>query len=166
MTAGTSPFGRPPRQARQGDAAASPGRRGFTLVEVCIAMVIICLLVVLAVPIFRKAVEQARVDLVSVNLRTIWSAQRIYWLENRCFAPQLSDLQTMDLIDLSVVESGSDPKAPYAYQISGAGASFFVATATRKGSIIWSGQVQIDQDGRMAGSIGNSQGDVLTPPLP
>lgn len=150
-------------QQRTRQPAVPPG---FTLTEACITLTIICLLITLAVPIYIQAMEQARVDTAGGVLRSIWSAQRIYWLEHRCFAPQLSDLRAMDLIDLSVAESGTDPQAPYAYQISGAGVSFFVATATRKGSIVWSGQIQIDQDGRIVGSIGGSQGEVLTPPLP
>jgi prepilin-type N-terminal cleavage/methylation domain-containing protein len=137
--------------------------RGFTLVELCIAMVIICLMVTLAVPTFRRSVEQARADVASANLRTIWSAQRVYWLENRRFASSLSDLRALDLVDVAIADSANNPKAVYIYRISSADASTFTAGALRNASGVWAGQIQIDQQGTLSGIIVGTRGDVVTP---
>jgi prepilin-type N-terminal cleavage/methylation domain-containing protein len=143
------------------------GRRrepgGFTLVELCIAMVIICLMVTLAVPTFRRSIEQARADVASANLRTIWSAQRVYWLENRRFASSLSDLRALDLVDVAIADSANNPTAVYVYRISSADASTFTAGALRSASRVWAGQVQIDQQGTLSGTIVSTHGDVVTP---
>ena len=138
-------------------------RPGFTLVELCIVMVIICLLVTMAVPTFRKAIEQARMDAASAGLRTVWSAQRVYWLENRRFAAGLADLQAMDLLDASVAASGSNPAATFVFGMPSADASHFLATATRTGSRVWSGGLQVDQEGAVTGSVADGHGVVLTP---
>ena len=136
---------------------------GFTLIEVSVVMTIICLLVTLAIPTFRRAVEQARLDAAGANLRMVWSAQRLYWLENRCFSPALADLSGMDLIDPAIAGSPGNPKAVYVYQITQAGASAFEARALRNAGGIWIGQVLIDQDGTLSGSIACSDGQVLKP---
>jgi prepilin-type N-terminal cleavage/methylation domain-containing protein len=136
---------------------------GFTLVELCIAMVIICLMVTLAVPTFRRSIEQARADVASANLRTLWSAQRIYWLENRRFASSLSDLRALDLVDVAIADSASNPAAVYVYSISGADASTFTAGALRNASGVWAGQIQINQQGTLSGVIVSTRGDVVTP---
>jgi len=139
----------------------SPG--GFTLVELCIAMVIICIMATLAVPIFRRSIEQARADVASANLRTLWSAQRVYWLENRHFASSLSDLRALDLIDVAVADSASNPNAVYVYRISSADASTFTAGALRNASSVWAGEIQIGQQGTLSGTIVSTHGDVVTP---
>jgi prepilin-type N-terminal cleavage/methylation domain-containing protein len=144
---------------------AAPTRSaGFTLVELCIAMTIICLMVVLAVPMFRSAIEQARADVASVNLKTIWSAERVYWLDNHRYATRLSDLRSLDLVDGPIADSASNGKALYVYRISSADASGFVAGALRSASGVWVGEIQINQDGHVTGTIVNGHsGDVVTP---
>jgi type II secretory pathway pseudopilin PulG len=135
----------------------------FTLVELCIAMVIICLMVTLAVPTFRLAVEQARADVASANLKTLWSAQRIYWLENRRFTSTLADLSALDLLDASIANSASNPKAVYIYRISSASDSTFTAGALRNAGGVWAGEIQVDQDANITGTVVSSHGDVVTP---
>jgi prepilin-type N-terminal cleavage/methylation domain-containing protein len=142
---------------------SSGPKSGFTLVELCISMTIICLMAVLAVPIFRTAVEQARADMAAANLKSVWSAQRVYWLDHRCFAGSLADLRALDLIDPAVADSVSLPKAPYIYTISTADASTFTAGALRNASGVWSGQVRINQDGQITGTVINQHGDVIVP---
>jgi len=145
-------------------ASGTTGRRGgFTMVELCVAMVIVCLMTTLAAPIFTRAIEQARVDAAAANLKTVWSAQRVYWLEHRSYAPDLAALRSMDLIDAGVADSASSPTAVYAYDIVSADATTFEARALRNGSGRWSGQMQIDQDGSIEGSVSGSGGQVLTP---
>lgn len=136
-------------------------RGGFTLVEVCITMTIVCLMVTMAVPSFRRAIEQARLDAATANLKTIWSAQRLYWLQYRQFSPQLSGLQSMDLIDSATAASASDPQAVYAYQVSSADAYSFVVRAVRNNTS-WVGQLQIDQQGRVCGAVAGPDNQVLT----
>jgi len=136
---------------------------GFTLTELCITMVILCLMVTMAIPIFRKSVEQARADVASANLRILWSAQRIYWLENRCYASSLANLRAMDLIDAAIFESAGNPRAVYVYGISAANASSFTAGAVRNASGAWAGQIQINQEGTISGTIISRSGEVVTP---
>ncbi len=136
-------------------------RRGFTLVELSIAIVIIGVLVSLVVPSFVRVAEQNRVDAASQYLRSIWSAERIYWLENRTFTSSLSDLQTLGLIDTKIA-AGND--GYFNYSITGADASTFTVNATRAGSSVWTGTLSVSQAGDLTGFVGNPSGVVLTPP--
>lgn len=138
-------------------------KRGFTLVELSIAMVIICLMMTLAAPIFTRAVEHSRLDTAAANLKALWAAQRVYWLEERYFAPQLSYLLSMDLVDTAVAESASDPNAVYVYDVLGASDSQFVCRAIRSGSAVWTGQISIDQTGVFSGTVSSTDGTVLAP---
>ncbi len=135
---------------------------GYTLVEVCVAMVIICILASIAAPIYTKAIEQARLDSAAGNLKTIWTAQRAYWLKYHTFAANLTMLENEDLISSFLVETEEQPKAIYVYGIDSAGANSFAASATRNGSSTWGGQIQIDESGAVCGAV-NGSGSVLSP---
>jgi len=134
---------------------------GFTLVELSVAMVIICLLMTMAAPNFRLAIEEARANAASANLRAIWSAQRAYWLEHRTFSDSLTALQSLDLIDAAVAESATNPKAVYVYQIVAADAGAFSARALRNSSGVWVGQIEIDEEGRVTGAIQGTGGQQI-----
>jgi prepilin-type N-terminal cleavage/methylation domain-containing protein len=151
------------RSSRAKRPEPSRKKRGFTLMELSIAMVIICLMMTLAAPIFTRAIEHSRLDTAVANLRAIWAAQRVYWLEERCFSPELSYLQSMDLVDSAIATSASDPSAVYAYDMFSADESGFVCRAARNGSTVWTGTITIDQDGELDGAITSKDGTVLTP---
>jgi type IV pilus assembly protein PilE len=138
-------------------------KNGYTLVEVCIAMVIICILAAMAAPIYTKAIEQARLDSAAGNLKTIWSAQRAYWLKNHTFAASLTTLEDEDLISSSLARTQIDPNSIYVYDIDSAGISSFAASATRSGSGVWSGQIQVDELGELSGQISKDDGFTLSP---
>ena len=109
----------------------------------------------MGVPRFQQSLEQSRADVAGANLRSIWSAQRLYWLENRTFAPDLPTLYSANLIDPSLPTA----TAPYTYPMTVASdGSSFTATATRTGTSSWSGSFTIAADGSFSGSIQQSGG--------
>jgi prepilin-type N-terminal cleavage/methylation domain-containing protein len=132
--------------------------RGFTLLELGIVVIIMGILVAFVVPSFSRVTQQNRVDAAAQYLRSIWSAQRVYWLENRTFADSIESLNALGLIDPKLV-TGSD--GHFNYSISGVTADAFTATATLSGT--WSGTLSINQDGEVTGFVNNG-GTVLTPP--
>ncbi len=138
-------------------------RRGFTLTEIMIAMTIICILVTMSTPIYSKAIEQARLDTAARELKTIWSAQRVYWLDNRTYAEDLITLQNLDLLSSKLALSQESVKSFYFFEISSADDEAFSATAIRNASNKWSGQITIDEFGTLTGSISASDGTVLVP---
>ena len=93
--------------------------------------------------------EQSRADIAAANLRAIWIAQRLFWLEYRSYSEDLSELETLDLIDPSLISNAE----PYACQIDYADATTFIASAIRTGSERWSGELTINQDGVLQGQI-------------
>jgi type II secretory pathway pseudopilin PulG len=117
-------------------------------------MVVTCImgaLAVMAVPSFRRGIEQARVDQAAANLRTIWAAQRLYRLDAGAYAGSLGLLRDAGLIDASIVGTAT----PFAYTITAADALGFTATAARAGSGRWSGTLALDASGQITGSIGD-----------
>ena len=84
--------------------------------EVSIALVIVVLLATLGMPIYQRAMEQARVDMAGAQLRSIYAAQRVYYLEHKTFAPDLQTLRRSDLIEQSLVEGSS----AFVFQFTGA----------------------------------------------
>src|SRR5262249_55145792 len=101
-------------------------RSGFSLIEVVMVTVIVGILASLTVPTFHLALEQSRANVAGANLRAIWSAQRLYWLENRTYAPDLATLYSLDLLDSSV-----SSQSFYTYEIASYDAASFSALATR-----------------------------------
>lgn len=134
---------------RPGSETETGGRRqGFLMVEVIVCVVMMAILVSVSIPIFQRALEQARADIAAANLRAVWSAQRLYWLENHTYCSDLTDLQGLGLIDPSLASASS----AYVYQVQGASATGFTATATRSSSY-WSGVLTIDQAGDFSGVV-------------
>jgi prepilin-type N-terminal cleavage/methylation domain-containing protein len=143
-------------------------RNGYSLVEVLIAAVIMCVLVAMGVPRFQQSLEQSRANVAWGSLRSIWSAQRLYWLENRTYAPDLPTLQSWIPVGSSL--GLTDPSlttttAPYTYQMTvSSDGSSFTATATRSGPTSWSGSFTIDASGDFSGSVQQGgQGPTIVP---
>jgi len=138
---------------RKRTPTAAPLRHGVSLIELMVVLAILGILIAAAVPSFRRSLEQSRADIAVANLRSIWTAQRLYWLAYReGFADELSDLESAELIDSALVTAST----PYTYEITAADATTFTATATREGGGAWSGFFTIDQTGVVAGSISAS----------
>jgi Tfp pilus assembly protein PilE len=124
------------------------------LIEVTLVTTIIGVLVSMSAPTFQRALEQSRADLAGANLRGIWSAQRVYWLEYRTYAPDLATLQSLGLVDPTIVSA----QTFYTYQIASVSASAFTATATRVLNARWNGSFSIDDTGQTSGVL-TSAGD-------
>ena len=134
---------------------------GFTLLELSISVILIGILVSFTVPSFSRVSEQNHVDAAAQYLRSIWSAERVYWLENRTFTDQLTDLNSLGLIDPKIA-GGAD--GFFIYTITAASSSAFSVSAHRSGSTVWGGTLTITQDGEVTGFVTGSGSAVLTPP--
>jgi prepilin-type N-terminal cleavage/methylation domain-containing protein len=132
---------------------ARPARsraRGYSLIEMLISLMVLGVLFSMGIPRFQQSLEQSRANVAVANLQAIWSAQRLYWLEYRTYAPDLPTLLTANLIDQSLTTS----TVPYTYAVTDPpDNSAFTATATRGGSSVWSGAWTITQDGTLSGSL-------------
>lgn len=139
------------RRRRHGGLSPTACRlpRGVSLMEVLIALAVIGVLVSMSVPSFRRSMEQSRADIAGANLRAIWSAERIYWLEYRCYTTDLSALESAGLLDPTIV-SGTPQ---YAYAVASADSNSFTAAAARRGSAQWSGQFSISENGEVSGVL-------------
>ena len=124
-------------------------RRGFTLMELMVVLTIMGVMLSFAVPNVHRTIEQLRADIATANLRSIWSAQRLYWLDNRTFTDDLTELEALGLLDPSVSASTEW----YVYSISAFDATSFTALATRSGSARWTGNFSISDTGVVGGSI-------------
>jgi prepilin-type N-terminal cleavage/methylation domain-containing protein len=138
---------------------ASLGRRGNSLIEMIVTLLVLGVLLSMGIPQFAQSLEQSRANVAGANLRAIWSAQRLYWLENRTYSPDLNTLLTANFIDPSLTTA----TAPYTYAVSNSSSSSFTATATRAGSSTWSGSYTIIQDGTFSGTVQSSSGVSIVP---
>jgi Tfp pilus assembly protein PilE len=128
-------------------------------VEVSIALVVVVLLATMGMPIYQRAMEQARVDMAGAQLRSIYAAQRVYYLEHKSFAHDLQTLRRSDLIEQSLVEGSS----AFVFQFTGAAGESFTATATRRNSSVWTGSLEITESGVLTGCIAGRNPPALLP---
>jgi prepilin-type N-terminal cleavage/methylation domain-containing protein len=122
---------------------------GYTIVEMMVVLTMMGVLLSIAAPSFHQALEQSRFDLAAANLRSVWSAERLYWLENRVYASDLNTLMTAGLIDPSMLSNTQF----YSWAISSPDGTTFTASATRINSTTWTGTLTIDQTGTLTGSL-------------
>lgn len=135
-------------------------RAGLTLIEVLAALTVISILLAASVPSAIRTMEQSHADLAGAELKAIWNAQRFYWLNHREYAPDLGTLASAGLLDPALTSANRR----YRLAVAAASATAFAATATRSGSLVWSGQLAIDETGTMTGGVQKTGADyVLTP---
>jgi prepilin-type N-terminal cleavage/methylation domain-containing protein len=140
-------------------------RRGYTLVEIVVVLTIMGVLIALPAPYFVRAVEQAKLDVAGGNLRAIWAAERLYFLQSGRFG-LLTNLgsnppASTDLIDGTIVAGTTF----YAYSISvSTDGQSFTATATHPAGSQCAGSITINQAGTLVSSV--TYGSlVMTPSL-
>ena len=124
-------------------------RRGFSLLEVMIVVVIIGILAALAYPSLEGYLLRAKQTEAKVSLSAIYTAQKIYFATNQTYADSLTKLDVQ-------METGGENR--YTITLVGDSTSF---TATAKGNLdddaaldTWS----IDQNK----SLQNSINDITT----
>jgi prepilin-type N-terminal cleavage/methylation domain-containing protein len=133
-------------------------RRGISLIELMIVLMIVGILLASAAPSFRRSMEQSHADIAAANLRSIWTAERLYWLENRVFCGSLADLESLGLLDPTIVAAST----PYAYSVT-ADATTFTAEAVRGGSSRFTGSLAITEAGTITGSVEDGRGTTIEP---
>lgn len=133
--------------------------RGYTLVELIVVMTVAGILTTAAVPSFRRTLERAKADQAAASLRAIWSAQQLFWLENQTYATSLPQLESLGLVDPSILQSGGD----YTYSLGSASAIAFTIRATRQANGASTGSLSIDQSGIVTGTIRVPGGISITP---
>jgi prepilin-type N-terminal cleavage/methylation domain-containing protein len=142
----------------QPNADCRKPRRGFTLTELMVVMVIVGVMVAASAPSFQRAIEQSRADIAVANLRAIWAAERLHWLEYHNYTSDIAALQTLGILDKEIPTDSSGAKGGYWYEIS-ASSGTMTATATRVGA---SGAFQINESGDGSGTV-TVYGFTITP---
>ena len=66
-------------------------RKGFTLVELVIVIIIVGILSLVAVPIYRKYVMHAKMTEAKTFLRSVYDVQRVYHLEHGVYYYEADD---------------------------------------------------------------------------
>jgi len=124
-------------------------KKGFTLVELLMVVIIIGILVTLAVPNYFKAVERAKGATAKSGLSAIHKAEIAY--QNSPQEEVYCDLATLDGSDIVDFRDPTDLNWGYAITPLAGGPGVdptFIATATRLGGGSTSGlTITIDQDG-------------------
>ena len=122
-------------------------------------VIVIGIVAVAGVPRADVAGEQARVDQAAGGLRSVFLAERLWWLEHGEYGGSLAALADAHFLDQGMVTV----QEPFAFTIQAADADSFVAEATRAGSLNWTGSLSIDQAGTVDGEVVSEGGRHVAP---
>lgn len=114
-------------------------RKGFTLVEVLIVVIIIGILAAIGVPQFADSIEKAKGGEARAGLGHIQTAEKVYFAERESYTNSLSNL------DITLTQRY------WAFSIT-ATSTTYTATATRSGGTRSGQTITMDQSGTIAGN--------------
>ncbi len=120
-------------------------KKGFTLVELLMVVIIIGVLVTIAIPNYTRAVERSKGGKAKGTLDAIRKAELQYRGINDNYTNTLGDLTTVDL-PYNAITADSD----WSYAASAATASIVTMTATRRNGPYSSSTIVINHNGEVS----------------
>ena len=115
-------------------------RKGFTLVEVLIVVIIIGILAAIGIPQFAASIEKAKGGEARAGLGHLQTGEKVYFAENEYYSTNPLDLD----ITLS--------QRYWAFTIATPTSTTYTATATRSGGTRAGQTITMDQAGTVAGT--------------
>ncbi len=132
-----------------------PGRRaGFSIVELVVVLSVVAAISAAAVPGFRGAVEETRIERGVSDLHSIWLAERLYLLETGKFSGDLDTLAKAGLLSSRLLRAGS---SGYEYSVRVRGGLDLLMVAKRVNSS-WKGKLTLDHKGRLRNDLRDTGG--------
>lgn len=113
-----------------GSGRVAASRRGFTTIELVIALVIVGVLLAVALPNFQSSLRKSRRAEAISWLTTVQQAQERHRSNNGLFAASLTDATTATPPGLAMTITRTTPGGYYDLGLSGASSTGYVATAT------------------------------------
>ena len=115
-------------------------RKGFTLVEVLIVVIIIGILASIGIPQFAASIEKAKGGEARAGLGHIQTGEKVYYAEKEFYTTNLGDL------DITLTQKF------WAFNISTPTSTEYLATATRSGGTHSGETIAMDQAGNVSGN--------------
>jgi len=146
--------------------------RGFTLMEVLVAVLVMVVLTAYTYPQFSRMIEESNVDIAAADLETIWNAERVYRAKYSTFTTDINGLIGDGLLEPRFSSSAFGTRT-FNYSIEQCPGSCaiplnnFDITASRiseKGGGAWSGNITINELGEICGYVESSSGHVTIYP--
>ena len=109
--------------------------RGFSMAEILTTIVVLAAIAMLAAPIFSKGKAQAEASQAIAYLRTVRTAQRMYYAKNGAYSCRTATTECDSATKIKSVLGVEIPTGNYSYAVT-ATATTFTATATGNGNTI------------------------------
>lgn len=121
--------------------------KGFTFIELMVALIIIGVLVSLAIPGFFRTKERAFDKEAQIGLNLIAAGEKMYRAKIGSYYPSSGTVDKSDIEDNLQLDLSS---SSWEYNITGLGGTNFNATAARNGPASWGRQWLINATGDLS----------------
>ena len=121
--------------------------KGFTIIELMVALIIIGVLVSLAIPGFSRTKERAFDKEAQIGLNLIAAGEKMYRVRIGSYYPSSGTVDKSDIEDNLQLDLSS---SSWEYNITGLGGTNYNATAVRNGPASWGRQWLINATGDLS----------------